>query len=125
MTEKSLLRAVLGAIEDPICLLDREGMVQSANAAALSLLDFKEEELVGRSAFEALADNKLKSAMECALACAGVRLAIRPLCAARWKSSIWAIGLTRVEEPGFSGYPPHRCCASQPGNWSSVIPGGT
>ncbi len=64
MNDKSLLCAVLGRIEEPVCLLDRQGRVQLANAAALHLLHYQEEALVGRRAFEAFADDNLESALE-------------------------------------------------------------
>lgn len=47
-------RQVLSALSEGVCLLDRQGEICLANAAACRLLGFKELELVGRSLCEAL-----------------------------------------------------------------------
>lgn len=48
MEEKPLLRPVLDAFEEGVCLLDEAGALRCMNAAAERLLGYREEELLGR-----------------------------------------------------------------------------
>lgn len=47
--EGKLLRSILDAFEDGVCLLDETGAVRCMNAAAEELTGYREEELIGRS----------------------------------------------------------------------------
>ena len=49
MEEKPLLRPLLDAFEEGVCLLDEAGTVRCMNAAAERLLGYREDELLGRS----------------------------------------------------------------------------
>lgn len=48
MEEKSLLRPLLDAFEEGVCLLDEAGAVRCMNAVAERLLGYREDELLGR-----------------------------------------------------------------------------
>jgi len=63
MNENSLLHAVLDSLDDGVCLLDLDGRIQAANAAALALLGRTEAELSGRGAVEALAAGRFKAGL--------------------------------------------------------------
>jgi len=63
MNENSLLPAVLDILEDGVCLLDQDGRIEAANAAALALLGCAEAELLGRGAADALGFDAIQPAL--------------------------------------------------------------
>jgi sigma-B regulation protein RsbU (phosphoserine phosphatase) len=68
MNEKRLLSAILDSLEDGVCLLDREGRVQAVNAAALSLLGYREDAIVGSNPLATFAAESLTPFLRRALA---------------------------------------------------------
>lgn len=68
MSKNSLLHAVLGTLEDGIVLLDRAGQVLDVNAAALRLLGYPEEDLLGKAVFATFAPVRQSPSLEIALA---------------------------------------------------------